>query len=223
MSAGSASDRGDDFALASTNWRGDELPDDLLARVKSELEPGERLLWASQSDPPVEPRGMGFYFVSVVTLFFLGLGIFFLMASGVKRQRADDSAMTPGLVVLGIACLLIFWLFASWKQRRTERRRMANSCYAVTDRRAIRWTPEPDGKATRIQALARGQFRNLSRVESPDGSGHLEFSGTQDDNSFGYFDRFKFAHVREVRRVEQIVRSNLITSDSNVRESSERL
>jgi hypothetical protein len=82
--------------------------------------------------------------------------------------------------------------------------------------------PEPDGKATRIQALARGRFRNLSRVESPDGSGHLEFSGTQGDHSFDYFNPFKFAHVREVRRVEQIVRSNLITSDSNVRESREQ-
>jgi hypothetical protein len=39
MSVGSASDHCDDFTLASTNWRGDELPDDLLARVKSEFEP----------------------------------------------------------------------------------------------------------------------------------------------------------------------------------------
>ena len=37
----------------------DELTDDLRARVKNELEPGERLLWAAQSDL-IEPRGLGF-------------------------------------------------------------------------------------------------------------------------------------------------------------------
>ena len=118
-----------------------------------------------------------------------------VIASRVKLQAVDDYMMSPAFVVLGIATLLTFALFSSRKNRRAERLRMANPCYAVTDRRAICWTPEPDGNAIRIRALARGEFKSLSRVERQDGSGHLEFSGTHDDNSISYFDRFRFAHV----------------------------
>jgi hypothetical protein len=128
----SAPAHADDFSLAKTHELEDGLNDDLRARVKNELEPGERLLWAG-------------------------------------------------------------------------RHRLVNTCYAITDRRVIMWTPEPRGDAVGVQALGRGQIKSLVRIERPDGSGHLEFYG-----------RFKFTYVPEVRRVEQIVRSNLMTSEPSV-------
>jgi hypothetical protein len=90
---------------------------------------------------------------------------------------------------------------------------MANTCYAVTNRRAIVWTPELNSDAMRVQALGRPLLKNLVRVERPDGSGHLQFSDEPPDLEFGYYHRFMFAHIREVRRVEQIVRNNLMMSE----------
>jgi hypothetical protein len=106
----------DNFSLANTNELEDGLNDDLRSRVKCELEPGERLLWAARCDTSPEPWGAGFY----------------------------------------VVC-----------------------------------------------------------IERPAGSGTLEFYGTRADVDFGYYHSFRFAGVPDVRRVEQIVRNNLMTSEPN--------
>lgn len=102
---------------------------------------------------------------------------------------------------------------ANWNSHRTEWRRMTNTCYAVTNRRAIVWTIELNSDAMRVQALGRPLLKNLMRVERPDGSGHLRFSDEPPDLEFGYYHRFMFAHIREVRRVELLVRNNLLMSE----------
>ena len=200
----SAPAHAEDFSLAHGHELEDRLSDDLRARVKRELEPGERLLWAARCDPPVEPRGMGYYVLCTITLCLLGLGLFLIVPARVTARWNDGSKMVIGLAFLGIACLFLMGLVTGWIGRRTERRRLVNTCYGITDRRVIMWAPESKGDAVRVQAVGRGQVKNLVRIERPDGSGHLEFYG-----------RFKFTHVPEVRRVEQIVRSNLLTSDPN--------
>ena len=55
MLAGPNDHRMTDFSLAAEGELDGGLTDDLAARVKGELEPGERLLWAGRSDPPIEP------------------------------------------------------------------------------------------------------------------------------------------------------------------------
>jgi hypothetical protein len=201
----SAPAHADDFSLANTHELEDGLNDDLRARVKNELEPGERLLWAGRSNPALEPRGVGFYVVRMITLLLLGAGLFLIMPPGVIHRSDYGSALVVGLAFLGISGLFLIGVIAGWIGRLTERRRLVNTCYAITDRRVIMWTPEPRGDAVRVQALGRGQIKSLVRIERPDGSGHLEFYG-----------RFKFTYVPEVRRVEQIVRSNLMTSEPSV-------
>jgi len=201
----------DDVSFAAASDVGDSLTDDLRARFKGELEPGERLLWAARSDPPVTPLAAGYYVSIAIALVCLGVGIAILAPRG-NRHSVDDSTMTAGLVFIGIGCLFVIGLIAAWNNRWSERRRLSNVCYAITDRRAIVWAPEPKGDAIRVQVVARGQLRNLVRVERPDGSGSLEFSG-EGDYVAVHWPPFGFMHIPEVRRVEQIIRNNLIMSE----------
>jgi hypothetical protein len=203
----------DAFSLANTRELEDGLTDDLRARVKSELQPGERVLWAAHSNPPIEPRGLGFYFVCMITLVIFAIGLFFITPPRVGPNAGGGSTFGVGLVVLGIDSLFMMSLIAGWNGRRTHRRQMSNTCYAISDRRVIIWVPELKGDAIRVQALERGQFKYLIRTERPDGSGTLEFSAAPRDADFGYYHRFTLANIPEVRRVEQIVRNNLMTRD----------
>jgi hypothetical protein len=213
MNEASARAHADDFSLADTHEVEDGLSDDLRARVKSELEPGERVLWAGHSNPPIEPRGLGFHFAFTITLVIFAIGLFFVTPPRVGPNAGGGSTLGVGLVVLGIDSLFIIALIAGWNGRRTHRRQMTNTCYAVSDRRVIIWVPELKGDAIRVQALERGQFRHLIRTERPDGSGTLEFSAAPRDADFGYYHRFMLANIPEVRRVEQIVRNNLMMRD----------
>jgi hypothetical protein len=205
--------RDDDFSLAGTNELEDRLSDDLRARVKRELEPGERLVWAAWSNPPVEPHGVGFYVVRMITLGFLVLGLYLIVPRRHVRHWDDGSGKVVGIGALLISGLAIMSMTANWNNRRKERRRQMGTCYAVTDRRAIVWAPELDGRAIRAQAMRRPLVKNLVRIERPDGSGHLGFSDEPVALAFGYYHQFAFAHIPDVRRVEQIVRNNLITSE----------
>ena len=64
----------DDFSVAPMGDGFDSLTDELRARVKGELEPGERLLWAARSEPPFVRFGFAFYGWSVITVIMLALG-----------------------------------------------------------------------------------------------------------------------------------------------------
>jgi hypothetical protein len=200
-----------DFSVADTNELDDGLSNDLRALVKSELEPGERLLWAARCDPPAESHGVGFYMVCGITLCLLGLGLLLITTPPFMRRWNDGTAGIGGLSFLGLAGVFLIGLTGAWNTRSTARRRMIRTCYAVTDRRAITWAPEPKGDAVRVETLARGEVRKLVRIERPDGSGTLQLAGTGPDIEFGFYDYFSFAHISQVRRVEQIVRSNLVT------------
>jgi len=52
MTTDSSEGQTDSFRSASDDELVGDLANDLRARVKSELEPGERLLWAARSVPP---------------------------------------------------------------------------------------------------------------------------------------------------------------------------
>jgi hypothetical protein len=127
--------------------------------------------------------------------------------------------MTLGifLVVVGsiIGIGLIGHVLSTIKQHFDD----ASACYAITERRAIIWTPDRRGNAVRIRTFPRGEIRNLVRVQTPDGSGSLLFArracvSPEDFDVNSLEDGFR--HIRAVRRVEQLVRSNLVTSDRYV-------
>ncbi|MFI5460066.1 MAG: hypothetical protein ACHRXM_32000 [Isosphaerales bacterium] len=216
MEPGLTDNRRGNYSSAPVDDMSDGLTDDLRARVKSELEPGERLLWAARSDPPIQPVGAGFYACSAITLLLIGVALGFSVLGYTDAQGhdhvGDQSAISVGLTFLGWSCVFVIGLVLVWRSRVREHRRKANVCYAITDRRAIIWAPEPKGDAIRVQAVARGQVKNVVRLERPDGSGSLEFSGDRGDFAFAW-PPFGFKHIPEVRRVEQIIRNNLIKSE----------
>jgi hypothetical protein len=185
---------------------------DLRAHIKGELDPGERLLWAARAIPIPNPPGCAYYGWGAIALALTAVagGLF---VRGWHRRWFDDGSPTMGgLICFGIACFIMALIVFNLFNHRDQERRKAKFLYAITDRRAIIWTPEPKKKGVRLRTLVRGQIANLERVQRPDGSGDLYFTGRSHAapvEEFGWT-AFAFTNVHEVRRVEQIVRNNLI-------------
>jgi hypothetical protein len=183
----------------------------VLARalVKRELEPGERLLWAAESTMPPFPLGAGYLVGASIAIALLAMGTALLYAWW--QALGKNEHLGGSMSCLAFGAILTACLVANARGRLKERRRKGEALSAITDRRAIVWLPEPTGDAIRIQTLARGHVGNLARIERLDGSGTLEFSKAPND--FDYYNRFAFENVPDVRRAEQIVRNNLMTSE----------
>jgi len=197
----------------------DGLADDLRARIKAEIEPGERLLWAARSSPPPVPLDAGTVFsvVAVVLLLAAVVGIFILRADafGYLRLPLKDG-LFAGLLASLVGCALAIGKIYAWIKSRAEQRRRANVCYAVTDRRAVFLIPEPKTDAVRVIVLPRGEIADLVRVEHPDGFGTLELSTPSFAGRLPWYP-LGFQNIPKVRRVEQIVRTNLMTSKGRSR------
>ncbi len=193
----------------------DGLDTDLRARLKEELEPGERLLWAGRSQPIPEPISTAYFWWSGIALILFVLGVLACFRGRHGRWFDNNSPSLLGIFLIGIACFIVMVSIATWFGRQRENRRKANFLYAVTDRRAIVWAPEPRGDAVRIRTIERGQIQSLERVQRKDGSGDLFFSTATHAvpvEDFGW-NPFAFTHIHDVRRVEQIVRNNLISTE----------
>jgi hypothetical protein len=194
----------------------DGLDTDLRTILKGELEPGERLLWAGRSDPVAVRFGLGFYLYSAIAMILPVVGIApFLNAR--RHHHFDAPPIGWGLLLVGIACVIVIGLIAYWSSRRREFRRRSNILYAVTDRRAIIWIRERKSDAIRIKTVQRSQIMTVERVQRPDGSGNLFFSTGRGHLSAEYeFDwhGFGFLDIHDVRRVEQIVRNNLVSIEN---------
>src|SRR5262249_38111590 len=149
--------------------------------VKGELEPGERLLWAGRSAPPPAPLGQGYFIAGFVALLLLGVGVLIIAYAMGDHFRAHANRESPvpfGIILCGLGCATILGTIGIWFSNRAERRRQACVWYAVTDRRAILWTPERGSDAVRVQSVRRGEIRYVVRLERPDGSGDLEFTAS---------------------------------------------
>ena len=196
---------GDDFV--------DALGEDLRARVKSELEPGERLLWAGRSFPPAPSVGVAYFVWLAIALILITFGVAAIIyALGEQRIRPNnETPMSLGFTLSLAGCIIFVCAIGTWISKRAQRRREANVCYAVTDRRAISWIPEAGTDAVRVRSLHRGRIGDVVRIERPDGSGSLEFTLCKDENF--HWPPTGFQHILEVRRVEQIVRNNLTTRE----------
>jgi hypothetical protein len=212
MASGSNGNQTDSLADPTDDDLTRDANDELRARIKGELKPGERVLWSGWSSPPLAPPGLGSYFVGAVSLVLLVFGAI-SCAHAVGRPRAlpDENSMAIGIMLCIVGILFSSGLIAIFFARRYARRRDAGVSYAVTDRRIMIWTPEPNSDGIRILTMPGAQIRNIVRVQRPDGSGDLELSGTGQEISYYYHSGPGFKHIPEVRRVEQIIRSNLMT------------
>jgi hypothetical protein len=192
----------------------DELSDGLRARVKAELEPGERLLWAARPFLRHEPLSGGF-------LAGVLIAIVLSVAGGLSFVKffQDPLQQLKGLLTLGLMLgigdvVLILGLVSSRLHKRYERARMAGTLYALTDRRAIIWTPESSSGAFKVVTIPRGAVSGVHRVQYPDGSGDVLFKakGSVFQYDEEYWGPSGFLGVAEVRRVEEQVRRTLVDS-----------
>ncbi len=212
MTVGARCHDTDDFCVAPDGDAFESLTNELRVRIKGELEPGERLLWAARSEPPFARPGVAFYVWSAISATLLVLGASGMMRA-LDRQRFDDgSAMTLGIFLVAVASLIGIGLVGNWISRIKQRSRDASVCYAVTERRAIIWNPEPRSNAVRIRTFPPGEIRNLVRVQTPDGSGSLLFGPRAIESAEGglNWSQDGFRYIRAVRRVEQLVRNHLV-------------
>jgi hypothetical protein len=153
---------------------------------------------------------------SAIAMILLVLGVVGIASFSIARRHHhfDDGSIGVGLLFVGVACAIVVGLIANWNSRRSEFRRRSNILYAVTDQRAIVWTPERKGGAVRIKTVQRGQVMTVERVQRPDGSGNLYFATggrhVSPEADFDWYD-FGFKDIHDVRRVEQIVRNNLVS------------
>jgi hypothetical protein len=187
---------------------GDGLREDLRARVKAELEPGERLLWVARSLPPDVATGMGYFIAFGIGLLLVACGVGVLSFSFGRQSVPTSDSIVGGIVLMLLGCATDVGTIWARVRAGVERIRQANTLYAVTDRRAISWVPEAKDDAVRVHSLGQGRIKDVSRVEKPDGTGTLEFTLTPQTLEYPAH-KEEFKYIPEVRRVEQLVRNHL--------------
>jgi len=193
----------------------DELPDDLRARIKAELTPGEQLLWAAKGEPRRNPGGMGPLIGGLFAAVFLAVGSVTLAAAFNIRARPAGSGEGPivfGSVLVIIGFLVALGTVSGWFSRRSEQKKVASTLYALTDQRAILWKPVAATAAVEVHTIGPGAVKKIYRLELPDGSGDLIFAADGEEP----WEQPGLLGVREVRRVEDLFRRTLLRPEPPV-------
>ncbi len=170
-------------------------------------------MWASRSYPPFVRPIAGHFIASAIALLLLIGGVLVITLAW-KELRTHDNpnpTMPFGIILCVASGVTMLGTIAHWIGISHEQRRRSGAYYAVTDRRAIVWIPEPKSDAIRVILLPKGQIEGVLRIEPPDGSGTLELSCPNSPVGIPWYP-FGFQHIHDVRRVEHIVRENLITA-----------
>jgi hypothetical protein len=115
-------------------------------------------------------------------------------------------------VFLGLAVVLTFILIRVRKSYRLDQERRTGRMYALSDRRAIMWTPAHEKGGVHVITIRRGQLLQVMRLDFADGSGHATFR-TDPPTFFtphGAVVPIGFYDIPEVRYVADLVRRTLI-------------
>jgi hypothetical protein len=185
----------------------DALPEEWISRVKPELAPGERLIWAGEAKVKHGLSGR-----AVATLWASGFGTIALFAFmalfgsfGAALAVAEGPLATIGVGSSAMAFLIVIGLIANALGKAADQPQMPANLYALTDSRAITWSPS--GAGVTVRSVRRGDVKSVHRVEYADGSGCVYFN-TPTPNTYGV--PSGFIDVNDARRVEALVRLHLI-------------
>src|SRR5947207_4024563 len=181
--------------------------------VSNELLEGEQLLWSGSPGPGKSSVASPGRVFSILGLIYSPIGLLFLIAGLVVTLTAQG-ALNPlpliffivggvffplGLIFLGIG------LFARFPSQDTF--------YAITDRRVI---IVQGGRNVRVTSYGKRAITQLQRIEHPDGSGDLVFSGNASASygnaNYSTFNANRpgiFAAIPNVRQVERYLISLL--------------
>ncbi len=198
--------------------------DELDQRIRSELQRDEHLVWAGQPRP-------GRFMKSTIPIVLFGIpwtafSLFWIaMASGVMVGgfggfgRLHDVA--PGgfgvlfscFPLFGVPFVIVGLVMLSspfWVYRRAQR-----TCYALTEQRAIIWTPGWFG-GVEVRSFSPSGLGKMVRRDYTDGSGDLIFeevvSVTRDSDGAlrSQGTERGFLGIENVREVEDLVRRTLL-------------
>lgn len=199
-----------------------ELSEEIVERVKSELEPGERLLWAAKGTKLESAQGDFVGPIIWAVSFWLGCGFLIAGAFGFSKSLPEIVWILALLgIILGfIAFLITVGTLASWGSSGFQKRKPGESFYALTDRRAVLWQPVGDHRSgVSIQSVHPGMLRYVTRVEYPDGFGDVQFVTA--DQHLAH-PPWGFLGVTNVRLVESMATRVLIAPMAEHERSGER-
>ena len=201
-----------------------ELHEDARGRLKEELLPGERFLWAGRSyQGAFRPFGyvLGALMFFALTVACVSCVTFGIVGKGGPRHVSEGLFLTAVLTGLGAVGFALS-LAALLKGEVGNRWNRAQQLYAVTDRRLIMRSPTFDRSGIETRTIDLGLIGRIHRIEYPDGLGAVSFraelgSGIADVEHGGddSTSTFKLERVAEVRRVELLLRQAV--ADANAR------
>jgi hypothetical protein len=188
-----------------------DLPPELDARVRAELQRDEQLLWVGQPLPGRFARSGCFLALfgvpfTAFALFWMGVASIGVFAGG--GLFACFPLFGLPFLAVGLGMLTSpYWL----------RQKAKRTCYALTGRRAIVWNAGWWG-SVEIRSYEPSQLTRIRRVEYPDGSGDLVFEelitlGTDSDgHRTSNTRRYGFMAIQRVHEVEELLRKALLSS-----------
>jgi hypothetical protein len=168
-----------------------------------QIEPGERLLWSGAPAPGA--AALGALPASLFGIPFTGFAVFWIWGAATAATHAPGPwALFP---LFGTPFLLIgLGMLAAplWAAMRA-----GSTVYAVTERRALIILR---GGAGGVTSYSHAELQQLMRIERPDGSGSLFFAwqASPSTRAFQQFSRVGFVGIADVRRVERLIRENIL-------------
>jgi hypothetical protein len=203
------------------------LPPDVRSRIQSELDSGERLLWAGQPDPKRYARlslgivlfGLPWTAFALFWIFMASGGFWGLFDGGMDfpRDSGPFQLISICFPLFGLPFVLIglgMLTAPHWAKRKALR-----TAYAVTDRRVILLEAGFWNSIT-TRTYMPPQLQRMTRTERPDGSGNLILEDYTWRDSDG--DRRHGQHglmaIDRVRDVEELIRANLLKPNQRVTE-----
>ena len=201
-------------------WAGEiagDLDEDALARIKSELDPGERLLWTGRPRPKSAEFSTAFKVWGVI-----GLVLFLPGAISWVRVARNPLGPIEGPLFFwplcgAVAVFILLVMLVSRKALMSSVVRAGSTLYAVSDRRAMAWIPGDKAGSMQVFSFRKGAISVISRVEHPDGSGDVVFAKTRSDPEMYEPLAFSgFQEIENVRRVEEQVRRTLLADRKEI-------
>ena len=186
------------------------MPNHLLRRITPEIEPGERLIWASYGDGLSYKQWskMRRQYLQATSLLSLASVCCFLVYQLPWGWQGTKVVVLVGLtasawggvlllvmfsgVLMGLLAKVILVAFvAIWPESNYAKKLQAVTVYALTDHRAIIWSRRGESAIMDVISYPIGSIKQTHRVESPNGWGDVEFVviDQTDDPTAGFFQR----------------------------------
>jgi hypothetical protein len=203
-----ASDTGDGFFRATEDDFGADLGAGLRARLESELERNERVLWSSQG--LTRPLGMIRVFPALFAAFLCGTSGFALMVLfgiyGLRKMNPGEMLFLLCLAPGALGGMAAIGIARSWVHHWLWQRRIARTLYMLTDRRGIvAWNRHGADDFT-LCVWTTETFDGTLCVEHRDGTGAVYFC--RDGEVLA--PQWGFEGIRDSRRVDELIRQILL-------------